>query len=145
MAGADVVGVIRGPSGRLGRLDDPGTGPWKNEQPTWHGLVFDGGNEVKTNGDERYHFVRRAAVPDSLVSMHSGGIVGCDATIHSGGLDKQFYVKNDGNADKGWAETFQFYDGNANKAIQAVVEYAPGSGGDEGPFFSYALAFEVIG
>jgi len=29
-------------------------------------------------------------------------------------------------------------------AIEAQVEYAPGSGGDEGAFFSYPLAFELI-
>lgn len=134
----EAIGVLRGPSGRLARVDNPNTGPWAGENAGWRGLVFDGSNK----DDERYHFLRKDS---ALISKQTDAVIGCDATLHSGALDKQFYCKPDGEKGQGWAETFQFYDGNANGAIQAVVEYAPGSGGDDGAFFSYALAFEVIG
>lgn len=139
----DTIGAIRGPGGKLGRPDEKGTGIWNQGTSGSRGLVFDGGNDKKGT-DDRYSFIRRGDTPNSLVSKQTGGIVGCDSTANSGGLNKQFYIKPDGDTGQGWAETFQFYDGNANGAIQAVVEYAPGSGGDDGPFFSYPFAFEVI-
>lgn len=139
---SDTIGVVRGPGGKLGRPDEKNTGPWAHEPGGWRGFIFDGGNDKK--GDERYHFVRPAAVQDALVSKQTGAVAGCDATEHSGGLNKQFYLKPDGQTGQGWAERWQFYTGNKNGAIQAQVEYGPGYGGDDGPFFSYPLAFEVL-
>lgn len=133
---ADTIVVARGPGGKLARPDNTYTGPWAGQG--WRGLVFDGSDK----SDARYRFVRRGSL---LVSQQTGGAVGCDATIHSGGLNQQFYVKPDGDTGQGWAETWQFYEGNANGAIEAQIEYAPGSGGDEGAFFSYPLAIEVVG
>lgn len=138
----DTIGVVRGPGGKLGRPDGKNTGPWAGNGNGWRGLVFDGENDKK--GDERYHFIRPAAKQNALISKHTNSVVGCDATEHSGGLNKQFYLKPDGDQGQGWAEEWQFYNGNANGAIQVQVEYSPGRGGDDGPFFSYPLAFEVI-
>jgi hypothetical protein len=138
---ADTLVVLRGPGGKLGRPDNPNTGPWAGEGAGWRGVVFDGTDKT----DERYHHIRPAAAPDALVHKQHGSVMGCDATLHSGGLDKQHYYKPDGQTAQGWAERWQFYDGNANGAIEAQVEYAPGSGGDDGAFFAYPLAVEVIG
>jgi len=132
---ADTLGVLRGPGGRLARPDGPNTAPWA--APGWRGIVFDGTDAT----DARYHFVRRGT---ALISHETGSVIGCDATLHSGGLNQQFYLKPDGDTAQGWAEEWQFYDGNANGAIEAQVEYAPGRGGDDGAFFSYPLAFEVV-
>jgi hypothetical protein len=134
----DTVGCVRGPGGLLGRPDNPHTGPWASLG--WRGMVFDGHDK----GDARYHFLRPGTQQDALISQQTGAVVGCDATIHSGGLDKQFYVKPDGETGQGWAEQWQFYTGNKNGAIQAQIEYRPGAGGDEGAFFAYSLAFEPL-
>lgn len=136
----DTIGVLRGPGGRLARANALHTGPWAGQG--WRGLVFDGTNDQK--GDPRYHFLRPADAPTALVGMQTGAVIGCDATLHSGALDQQFYMKPDGDRGQGWAETWQFYDGNHNGAIQAQVEYGPGYGGDDGAFFSYPLAFEAL-
>lgn len=139
---ADQIVVLRGPGGKLCRPDGPNTGPWAGIGAGWRGLIFDGLDK----NDARYHHVQSKPDTDyALVSKQTGGILGCDATEHSGGLDKQFYYKPDGNTDRGWAETFRIYDGNGNGAIEAQIEYAPGSGGDAGAFFSYPLAVEVVG
>jgi hypothetical protein len=137
---SDTIGVLRGPGGKLGRPDLPNTGPWKGEGKGWRGLVFDGSDK----NDSRYHFVRPSERQDGLISKETNSLLGADATVHSGGLDKQIYLKPDGDHGQGWGERWQFYDGNKNKAIMAVIEYEPGAGGDDGPFFGPALAFEVV-
>lgn len=135
----ELLGTVRGPGGKLGRPDERNTGPWKDIG--WRGLVFDGTSAQK--GDERYHFVANTD-KSALVSKKTGSVIGCDATPGVPALDKQFYIKPDGDTGQGWAEQWQFYDGNRNGAIMAVIEYSPGAGGDDGAFFSYALAFEAI-
>lgn len=131
----EVLGTLRGAGGKLARYDATHTGPWKDQG--WRGMVFDGTDR----SDARYHWKRNGTL---VTSADTGGAAGCDFTKYSGSIPTAFYVKPDGDASQGFAEEWQFYDGNANGAVEAQVEYAPGRGGDDGAFFAPSLAWEPL-
>jgi hypothetical protein len=133
--------VLRGLRGKLGRPDEKNTGPWAAVGAGWRGLIWDGTDKA----DARYHHVV-TEVGDDYVIAHqaNGGAFGIDGTQFSGDVGQQFYYKPDGDTAAGFAETIRIYDGNANGALQGQVEYAPGSGGDDGAFFGCSVAIEVV-
>lgn len=124
--------TLRGPGGKLARVDAPNTGPWAGLNAGWRGLIYDGTDEH----DPRYRHERRG----SLLIATNGGAIGLDATKYSGGLNSMAYAKPDGDTSQGFAETWKEHRDTSNGATMLVVEYGPGFGGDDGPFFGFPFA-----
>lgn len=129
--------VLRGPGGKLGRPDGHDTGIWGGLHAGWRGLIFDGTDK----NDARYHHVARKVENNNYaITNQFNGLLGADATKFSTGLDKQFYYKPDGNADRGGYETWRVYEGNENGAVQGQIEYND----ESGKYFSASVAIEVV-
>lgn len=131
--------VIRGPAGKLARIDssERGQGPFN-----WYPVRWDGTN--KNNPSCQFEQTR----PDTkfqLTHKTTRALFGADATSHAADtanpfdISKQFYGKPDDAGGRGWAESPCIYEGNLNGALQGVFEYKP----DEGGFLGFSAAFAV--
>ncbi len=129
--------ILRGPAGKLASPDAPNTGTWGGLGQGWRGVSW---LDAHSPSDSAQH--RAVKLPSGRYTFTSAtnGLLGCDATKHSGDLTQQFYYKPDGNTDAGGYEQWRVYDGNENGAIEAQIEYD----NSEGKYFSAALAVEVV-
>lgn len=128
--------ILRGPAGKLATPDAANTGTWGSIG--WRGVTW---ADAHDTGDPTHHRARKVGQDYTFTSVAHNGLLGADATKHSGAIDQQFYYKPDGNTDAGGYETWRVYDGNENGAIEAQIEYT----NDEGRYFSCPLAVEVVG
>ncbi len=128
--------LLRGPAGLLARYDAPNTGPWAHLGQGWRGIFWD----YAHSADVRCRH-RATKQPDGNYTFTSetGGVLGADATTHSGDLTRQFYYTPDGQSAGGY-ETWRVYEGAENGALLAMIEYV----NDEGRYFSCGLAVEVV-
>ncbi len=129
--------ILRGPAGKLASPDAPNTGTWASLGAGWRGVAW---LDVHSPSDSARHHVKKQPDGNYTFTSHVSGLLGADATKHSGAIDQQFYYKPDGNPDAGGYETWRVYDGNENGAIEAQIEYS----NDEGRYFSCPLAVEVV-
>ncbi len=130
--------ILRGPAGKLASPDAPNTGTWGGLGQGWRGVLWMGPHS--NTEDLRHRAVKLPSGNYTFTSAQHNGLLGCDATKHSGDLTQQFYYKPDGNPDVGGYETWRVYDGNESGAIEAQIEYD----NDEGRYFGYPLAIEVV-
>ncbi len=129
--------ILRGPAGKLASPDAPNTGTWGGLGQGWRGVAWVGAHSSDTNARHRAF-----KLPSGRYTFTSAtnGLLGCDATKHSGDLTQQCYYKPDGNTDAGGYEQWRVYDGNESGAIEAQIEYD----NSEGKYFGYPLAIEVV-
>ncbi len=131
--------ILRGPAGKLARPDMPNTGTWGSLGAGWRGIIWSDAHS--TDPGTRHRAVKLPSGRYLFTSETHNGLMGADATKHSGAIDQQFYYKPDGNPDAGGYEQWRVYDGNENGAIEAQIEYS----NDEGRYFACPLAVEVVG
>lgn len=129
--------LLRGPAGKLASPDAPNTGTWASLGAGWRGVTW---ADPHSPAPATQHRAVKVGTNYLFVSVAHNGLLGADATKHSGAIDQQFYYKPDGNPDAGGYETWRVYDGNENGAIEAQIEYS----NDEGRYFSCPLAVEVV-
>jgi hypothetical protein len=130
--------ILRGPAGKLASPDAPNTGPWGSLGAGWRGVYWGDPHNVKAVQVQH----RATKQPDgnyTFTSLEHNGVLGADATKHTGDILSQFYYMPAGMAAGGY-ETWRVYDGNENGAIQAQIEYS----NDEGRYFACSLAVEVV-
>ncbi len=130
--------ILRGPAGKLASPDAPNTGTWGGLGQGWRGVAWLDAHDA--SAAREHHAVKLPNGNYVFRSIAHDGLLGCDATKHSGDLTQQGYYKPDGNADAGGYEQWRVYDGNENGAIEAQIEYD----NDEGRYFGYPLAVEVV-
>ena len=130
--------ILRGPAGLLASPDAPNTGTWGHLGQGWRGVSW---FPAHSSEPRTHHVCRKVGDAYTFTSVDSNGLFGADATKHSGAITEQFYYKPDGNTDAGAYERWQVYDGNANGALEAQIEYR----NDEGAYFACPVAVEVVG
>lgn len=133
--------AIQGPGGKFGRMDAPNTGPWKDLNQGWRGLLWD-----RTTPDDDCKF--ELSKPDDrfkLVHVATRALLGLDNTKHvpavAGqlGLDFQFYGKPDEH-DRGEYECISVYESPRTGMAVGFVEYQ----NDEGKYPSCDFAVVTL-
>jgi hypothetical protein len=110
--------AIKGPGGKLGRMDKAGTGPFASLG--WHGVLWD-----KLAPDDSCTFeFSMADAGYKFKHIATGALLGIDATIYSGDIGSQFYGKP-GN-DHGRYEAPSVYKSPKTGMIVGFVEYEDG-------------------